>query len=247
MATVVGRTRPLFSLSRNLTGAYKACSTLFSTSTPRPEEPAWRSTPTTMTSSEAFTETMVAHGVDNMFGIVGSAFMDALDIFPAAGIRFISVQHEQNAVHMADGFSRATGKTGVCIAQNGPGITNFVTGVAAAFWAHSPVVVITPETGSLGNGLGGFQEMNQLPTFSEITKYQAHVTSPKRMAEFTNRCFNYAQMERGPVQLNIPRDMFYGDVQVKIPAPMGTERSAGGPESIAEAAHLLAGAKVTAL
>ena len=85
----MGRTRPLFSLSRNLTGAYKACSTLFSTSTPRPEEPAWRSTPTTMTSSEAFTETMVAHGVDNMFGIVGSAFMDALDIFPAAGIRWL--------------------------------------------------------------------------------------------------------------------------------------------------------------
>ena len=87
MATVVGRTRPLFSLSRNLTGAYKASTTLFSTSTPRLEDPAWRSTPTTMTSSEAFTETMVAHGVDNMFGIVGSAFMDALDIFPAAGIR----------------------------------------------------------------------------------------------------------------------------------------------------------------
>merc|ERR1719460_2360791 len=123
------------SLEVIVTGAYKAC-TLFSTSTPRPEDPAWRSSPTTMTSSEAFTETMVAHGVDNMFGIVGSAFMDALDIFPAAGIRFISVQHEQNAVHMADGFSRATGKTGVCIAQNGPGITNFVTGVAAAFWAH---------------------------------------------------------------------------------------------------------------
>ena len=88
MASVVGRTRPLFSLSKNLTGAYKAC-TLFSTSTPRPEDPAWRSSPTTMTSSEAFTETMVAHGVDNMFGIVGSAFMDALDIFPAAGIRWL--------------------------------------------------------------------------------------------------------------------------------------------------------------
>ena len=119
--------------------------------------PPWRLTPTKMTSSEAFTETMVANGVTNIFGIVGSAFMDALDIFPEAGIRFISVQHEQNAVHMADGFSRVTNKPGVCIAQNGPGITNFVTGVAAAYWAHSPVVVITPETGSLGKGLGGFQ------------------------------------------------------------------------------------------
>merc|ERR1719402_1680199 len=205
--------------------------------------PAWRTTPTKMTSSEAFTETLVANGVKDIFGIVGSAFMDALDIFPAAGIRFVSVQHEQNAVHMADGYARVTNKPSACIAQNGPGITNFVTGVAAAYWAHSPVVGITPETGSLGQGLGGFQEMNQLPTFSEITKYQAHVCSPKRMAEFTNRCFHYAMMERGPVQLNIPRDHFYGDVTAKIPAPMAIERSAGGPESIAQAAELLASAK----
>ena len=115
-----------------------------------------------MTSSEAFVETMVSHGTNMVFGIVGSAFMDALDIFEPAGIRFLPVQHEQNAVHMADGYSRVTNTPGVCIAQNGPGITNFVTGVAAAYWAHSPVVVITPETGSLTNGLGGFQETNQV-------------------------------------------------------------------------------------
>merc|ERR550532_2219520 len=227
--------RPLFSLRK-----FEGGRALFSTSRSlTSEDPAWRTKPTKMTSSEAFTETLVANGTTNVFGIVGSAFMDALDIFPAAGIRFISVQHEQNAVHMADGFSRATGKTGVCIAQNGPGITNFVTGVAAAFWAHSPVVVITPETGSLTNGLGGFQETNQLPIFSEITKYQAHVCSPKRMAEFTNRSFNYAMLERGPVQLNIPRDMFYGDVQTTIPASSPIEKSAGGHESLKKAADLL--------
>jgi len=196
-----------------------------------------------MTSSEAFTETLAANGLTNIFGIVGSAFMDALDIFPAAGIRFVSVQHEQNAVHMADGYSRVTNKPSACIAQNGPGITNFVTGVAAAYWAHSPVVVITPETGSLSNGLGGFQETNQLPVFSEITKYQAHVCSPKRMAEFTNRCFHYSVMERGPVQLNIPRDMFYGDLTTTIPEPMVIERSAGGPAALKQAAELLASAK----
>ena len=125
-----------------------------------------------MTSSEAFTETLVANGTKNVFGIVGSAFMDALDIFPGAGIRFISVQHEQNAVHMADGYSRVTGKTGVCVAQNGPGITNFVTGVAAAFWANSPMVVVTPEAGTNTAGLGGFQETQQLPIFETITKEQ---------------------------------------------------------------------------
>merc|ERR550532_3289462 len=181
--------------------------------------------PTQMTGSEAFVETLVSQGVTDVFGIVGSAFMDALDLFPEAGIRFIPTQHEQNAGHMADGFARTSGKHGVCVAQNGPGITNFVTGIAAAYWAHSPVVAITPECGSNTKGMGGFQECDQLPVFSEITKYQAHVCSPKRMAEFTNRSFNYAMLERGPVQLNIPRDMFYGDVQVKIPAPMETEKS----------------------
>ena len=93
-----------------------------------------------MTPSEAFVETMVSQGVTDIFGIVGSAYMDALDIFPAAGIRFIPVAHEQGAVHMADGYSRVSGRHGVCIGQNGPGVTNFVTGVAAAYWAHSPVV-----------------------------------------------------------------------------------------------------------
>jgi len=236
-------TLPLFSLRSRVFSGRASFTATNCLRDPAEAEPAWRTTPTKMTSSEAFTETLVANGVQDIFGIVGSAFMDSLDIFPGAGIRFISVQHEQNAAHMADGYARATGKTGVCIAQNGPGITNFVTGVAAAFWAHSPVLVITPETGSLGQGLGGFQEMNQLPTFSEITKYQAHVCSPKRMAEFTNRCFHYAQLERGPVQLNIPRDHFYGDVNVKIPAPKIIERSAGGPDAIAQAASLLAGAK----
>ena len=94
-----------------------------------------------MTPSEAFVETLVANGVKDVFGIVGSAYMDALDLFPLAGIRFISVAHEQGAGHMADGYARVSGQPAVCIAQNGPGITNFVTSTAAAFWAHSPVIV----------------------------------------------------------------------------------------------------------
>src|SRR5213080_1789860 len=156
----------------------------------------------TMTPSEAFVETLVAHGVTDVFGIVGSAYMDALDLFPLAGIRFISVAHEQGGGHMADGYARVSGRHGVCIAQNGPGITNFVTSTAAAFWAHSPVVVITPETGSGTMGLGGFQETEQLPIFSKITKFQAHVSRPDRVAELTNRAFHMAMLERGPTQVN---------------------------------------------
>src|SRR3979409_1021169 len=101
-----------------------------------------------MSASEAFVETLVAYGVKDVFGIVGSAYMDALDLFPTAGIRFIPTVHEQGAGHMADGYSRVSGRHGVCIAQNGPGITNFVTAIAAAYWEHSPGVMLTPETAS---------------------------------------------------------------------------------------------------
>jgi sulfoacetaldehyde acetyltransferase len=198
---------------------------------------------TRMTPSEAFVETMVAHGVTDTFGIVGSAYMDAHDLFPAAGIRFLSVAHEQNAAHMADGYSRVTGRHGVCIAQNGPGITNFVTGIAAAYWAHSPVVAITPESGSLGMGLGGFQETEQMPIFSKITRYQVHVNAPSRIAELTHRAFTIAMHERGPVQVNIPRDYFYGDIEVEIPLAQKIERGPGGTEALAAAAKMLAEAK----
>ncbi|HYC36168.1 MAG TPA: sulfoacetaldehyde acetyltransferase [Usitatibacter sp.] len=196
-----------------------------------------------MTPSEALVETMVAQGVTDIFGIVGSAYMDALDIFPAAGIRFIPVAHEQGAIHMADGYSRVSGRHGVCIAQNGPGVTNFVTGVAAAYWAHSPVVVITPETGSVSIGLGGFQETEQLPIFSKITKYQGHVMNQKRMAEITARCFDRAMLDMGPTQLNIPRDFFYGDIEAEIPTPIRIGRGAGDEAALDEAAKLLASAK----
>ncbi len=199
--------------------------------------------PQRMTPSEALVETLAANGVTDVFGIVGSAYMDALDIFPAAGIRFIPVAHEQGAAHMADGYSRASGRHGVCIAQNGPGITNFVTAIAAAYWAHSPVVFITPETGSMTMGLGGFQETEQLPIFSKITRFQGHVNNPRRMAEIAGRCFDRAMLEMGPAQLNIPRDYFYGDIETTIPQPMRIGLGPGDPAAIDEAAALLAEAR----
>ena len=196
-----------------------------------------------MTPSEAFVETLVANGVTDMFGIMGSAFMDAMDIFAPAGIRLIPVVHEQGAAHMADGYARVSGRHGVTIGQNGPGISNCVTAIAAAYWAHSPVVIITPETGTTGIGLGGFQEANQLPMFEEFTKYQGHVTHPKRMAEYTARCFDRAMSDNGPTQLNIPRDYFYGEIECEIPQPQRVDRGPGGEASLAAAAELLASAK----
>ncbi len=195
-----------------------------------------------MTPSEALVETLAAEEVEVVFGIVGSAYMDALDLFPAAGIRFVSVAHEQAAAHAADGLARVTGKPQVCIAQNGPGAANFVSAVTAAFWAHSPVVAITPETGSMGIGTGGFQELDQMPWFQACTKYQVRVNRPERMAELARKCFYVAKAECGPTQLNIPRDYFYGDVDCEI---YKTEEVSHGPGALHElerAAEMLAGA-----
>ena len=196
-----------------------------------------------MTPSEALVEVLVANGVTDVFGIIGSANMDALDIFPAAGIRYVPTAHEQGAGHMADGYSRASGRHGVCMAQNGPGITNFVTAIAAAYWAHSPVVMVTPESGTMTMGHGGFQETEQLPIFSKITKYQGHLNNPRRMAEIAARCFDRAMLDMGPTQLNIPRDYFYGDYEFEIPEPIRVERGAGGARSLNQAAELLGSAK----
>eukprot|EP01063_Lacrimia_lanifica_P010204 TRINITY_DN1693_c0_g4_i1.p1 TRINITY_DN1693_c0_g4~~TRINITY_DN1693_c0_g4_i1.p1 ORF type:complete len:641 (+),score=219.01 TRINITY_DN1693_c0_g4_i1:62-1924(+) len=204
----------------------------------------WKSGgPVHMSNSEAFVETMVSRGVTDVFGIVGSAFMDALDLFPAAGIRFIPTQHEQGSCHMADGYARASGRHGVCVGQNGPGITNFVTAMGAAYWCNSPVVAITPEAATSTKGLGGFQEVDQLPIFETVTKEQHHVVHPARMAEFTGLAFDGAMRTMGPVQLNIPRDYFYGENAVAIPKVNVPELSAGGPKSLAAAADLIRSAK----
>ncbi|MBW1819746.1 MAG: sulfoacetaldehyde acetyltransferase, partial [Deltaproteobacteria bacterium] len=196
-----------------------------------------------MTPSEALVETLVAEGVDTIFGIVGSAFMDALDLFPAAGIRFVPVAHEQAACHAADGMARVTGRPQACIAQNGPGAANFVSALTAAYWAHSPVVAITPETGSMGIGTGGFQELDQMPMFEKQTVYQVRVNRPERMAELTRRAFFMAKAETGPTQLNIPRDFFYGLCTDEIYPTLDISRGIGSKKSLEEAARLLANAK----
>lgn len=195
-----------------------------------------------MTPSEALLETLVAEGIETVFGIVGSAYMDALDLFPAAGIRFVSVAHEQAACHAADGLARVTGRPQVCIAQNGPGAANFVSAMAAAYWAHSPVVAITPETGSMGIGTGGFQELDQMPMFERQTVYQVRVNRPERMSELARRAFFMAKNFCGPSQLNIPRDYFYGLCDEEIyPSPI-IGRGRGDEEALVKSAEILSNA-----
>jgi sulfoacetaldehyde acetyltransferase len=195
-----------------------------------------------MLASEALVETMVAEGVKEVFGIVGSAFMDVLDLLPDAGIRFIYVAHEQAAAHAADGLARVTGRPQACIAQNGPGAINFVSAITAAYWAHSPVVAITPETGSKGMGTGGFQEIDQMAFFQNNTKFQVRVNRPDRMAELARRCFYIAKAELGPTQLNVPRDYFYGTLQEEIYRTADVQRGAGPEDQVEQAARLLANA-----
>lgn len=196
-----------------------------------------------MTPSEALVETMAAEGVKYVFGIVGSAFMDALDLFPDAGIRFIPVAHEQAAAHAADGLARVTGMPQACIAQNGPGAANFVSAITAAYWAHSPVVAIAPETGSMGIGTGGFQELDQMPMFQAQTVYQVRVNRAERMAELGRRAFYMAKNFNGPSHLNIPRDYFYGEVNDEIYRTPLIRRGAGSMEDLEEAAKLALQAK----
>ncbi|CAM3115789.1 sulfoacetaldehyde acetyltransferase [Filibacter tadaridae] len=199
-----------------------------------------------MTPSEAIVETLVAEGVKEIYGIVGSAFMDMLDLFPAAGIRFLPVRHEQSAGHMADAYTRVTGVAGVIVGQNGPGITNMVTSVAAANQAHTPMVIISPSAGTPTIGWDGFQEADQVSIFKDITKETVRVTHTSRVADCLRTAFRIAYAERGPVLFDIPRDLFYGELEEQILQPHQyrvDSRGSGDPASIKKAVELLKDAK----
>lgn len=213
---------------------------------PQVEKKATRGQKVKMTPSEAIVETLVAEGVTHVSGIVGSAFMDMLDLFPTAGIRFIGVRHEQTAAHMADAYTRISGIAGVVVGQNGPGITNMVTSVAAANHAHTPLVVISPSAGTPTVGWDGFQECDQVSVFKAITKETVRVPHPSRVADCLRTAFRIAYAERGAVLFDIPRDYFYGELEDEILQPHQYRvdaRGSGSPEALDRATKLLAQAK----
>ncbi|HNQ18054.1 MAG TPA: sulfoacetaldehyde acetyltransferase [Smithellaceae bacterium] len=199
-----------------------------------------------MTPSEAIVETLLAENVDHVCGIVGSAFMDMLDLFPTAGIKFIPVRHEQSAAHMEDAYSRVSGRCGVVVGQNGPGITNMVTSVAAANMGHTPLVIISPSAGTPTIGWDGFQECDQVSVFRAITKAVVRVPHPKRAADCLRTAFRIAYADRGAVLYDIPRDYFYGELEDKILKPSQYRvdaRGCGSIEQLDRAAELLSKAK----
>jgi len=196
-----------------------------------------------MTTEEAFVKVLQKHNIRNAFGIIGSAMMPISDLFPAAGIKFWDCAHECNAGMMADGFSRTTGEMSMMIAQNGPGITNFVTPVKTAYWNHTPLILITPQAANKTIGQGGFQEVEQLAMFKDCVCYQEELRDPTRIAEVLNRVIEKAIRCSAPAQMNIPRDMWCKVVEIEIPARVQLERSSGSAQSLASAAELLSKAK----
>jgi len=196
-----------------------------------------------MTTEEAFVKVLQRHGIEHAFGIIGSAFMPISDYFPKAGITFWDVAHECNGGYMADGFTRTTGKMAMIIAQNGPGITNFVTAVKTAYWNHTPMLLVTPQAANKTIGQGGFQEVEQLAAFKDMVAYQEEVRDPARIAEVLNRVITKGKRLSAPVQINVPRDYWTQVIDIELPAIVDFERPAGGADAIAEAAKLLSAAK----
>ncbi len=196
-----------------------------------------------MTTEEAFVKVLQMHGIEHAFGIIGSAFMPISDLFPQAGITFWDTAHECNAGMMCDGFTRSSGKMAMCIAQNGPGITNFVTPVKTAYWNHTPMLLVTPQAANKTIGQGGFQEIPQMHLFSDMVCYQEEVRDPSRIAEVLNRVIAKAWRGSAPAQINVPRDMWTQVVDIDLPQIVRFERPSGGAEAIARAAQLLSEAK----
>ena len=196
-----------------------------------------------MTTEEAFVKTLQMHGIDTVFGIIGSAFMPISDLFPKAGITFWDCAHEGSGGMMADGFTRASGRMCMMIAQNGPGITNFVTAVKTAYWNHTPLLLVTPQAANRTIGQGGFQEVEQMALFQDMVCYQEEVRDPMRMAEVLNRVIQNAKRMSAPAQINVPRDYFTQVVDIELPRVVEFERPAGGDQALSAAAALLSGAK----
>ncbi len=196
-----------------------------------------------MTTEEAFVKVLQMHGIAHAFGIIGSAFMPISDLFPKAGITFWDCAHEGSGGMMADGFTRASGKMCMMIAQNGPGITNFVTAVKTAYWNHTPLLLITPQAANKTIGQGGFQEVEQMALFKDMVAYQEEVRDPSRVCEVLNRVIMNAKRLSAPAQINFPRDYFTQVIDVELPAIVDFERPTGGEDAIGAAAKLLSEAK----
>lgn len=169
--------------------------------------------------------------------------MPISDLFPQAGIMFWDCAHEGSGGMMADGYTRASGKMSMMIAQNGPGITNFVTAVKTAYWNHTPLLLVTPQAANKTIGQGGFQEVEQMALFEDMVAYQEEVRDASRVAEVLNRVILNAKRHSAPAQINMPRDFWTQVIDIDLPEMVEFERPSGGEDALEKAAEMLSKAK----
>jgi len=203
-----------------------------------------------LSGGQAAVEALKIEKTAHVFGLIGSATMEMFDaLYDAKDINFIGVHDERTGTHMADGYARASGNPGVILAgQNGPGATNLVTGLAQAAAAFSPVVSIAGALSSQHLYKGAFQEVDQQSLFTPITKKTWTVTSTDRVPEMFREAFRVAMSPRkGPVQLNLPRDVLSGQADfpdMQEPCNYrGYSLPAGNDDNIKRAAEMLRTAK----
>src|SRR6266581_2717441 len=159
--------------------------------------------------SHILCEALIREGVELMYGYPGGAIMpfyDALTSYPS--LHHVLVRHEQAAAHAADGYARATGKVGVCVATSGPGATNLVTGLATAFMDSTPIVAITGQVARPAIGRDAFQETDMIGVTQPITKHNFQVRNTEELAAVVHEAFHIARSGRpGPVLIDVPKDV----------------------------------------
>ena len=193
----------------------------------------------------AVVELLKAEGVQYLFGIVGSTFLDVLDtLYDDKSLEFVNVRHEQAAAFMADGLARVSGRPGACLVTSGPGATNLLTGVAAAFVAHSPVVALVGGVDRAHQNKDAFQDYDLVAMFKPVTKLAVTVNKPERIAEIMRTALRAAMSgRRGPVLVEIPRDVLSETVEAATALPAERYRAVHPlpphPDAIRETARLL--------
>jgi acetolactate synthase-1/2/3 large subunit len=202
-----------------------------------------------LTGAEILWATLTGEGVQHVFGYPGGAILPAYDALRKFPVRHILVRHEQSAVHMADGYARATGGVGVAIATSGPGATNMVTGIATAMLDSSPVVCITGQVSSKVLGTDAFQEVDITGVTLPVTKHNYLVSRAEDLAPMLREAFQVAQSGRpGPVLVDITKDAQQGhtifDFEAAAPQPYrGHPMIRRNAANMRDAVELIAAAK----
>ena len=206
-----------------------------------------------MTGAQAIVASLIKEGVDTVFGYPGGTILPLFDALCGSPVRHVLTVHEQGAAHAADGYARASGRVGVCIATSGPGATNLVTGLATAFMDSIPVVAITGQVQTTLIGRDAFQEIDITGITMPITKHNFLVKDISKLPETLWRAFNIARSGRpGPVLVDIPRDVQaqkydFTDIEAVFSRSTLVRQSPDLPELIKKAAHAISAAKRPAI